>query len=130
MIQEDFSNTNNADTMKLVYEEVNRFILVLEDMIQIVLNGDDVNSISMRELKERTIDAKSHLHNIRDTIIRNEKAISTKYYDLWKKQLDIYNDTYMDDVVTDWILNGSRDIIMDKLYSVCYKMRELIRKNQ
>lgn len=128
MIQEEFGETNSI--VKFVNEEAGRLILVLEDMIQIILKSTDINSVSIRELKERTIDAKGHLHNLRDKLINPQVSLPKETFDLCKKELGMYNDEYMDDVVTTWILNGSRETVMDRLYSACYRMRELIRKVQ
>lgn len=116
--------------VKFVTEEAGRLILVLEDMIQIILKSTDINSVSIRELKERTIDAKGHLHKLRDKLINTEVPLPKETFELCKRELGAYNDEYMDDVVTTWILNGSRENVMDKLYSACYRMRELVRKVQ
>jgi hypothetical protein len=122
------SDSSLINPVKKIKEEANKLILILEDMIDIILSSDDISSVSMRELKERTTDAKSYLNNLRRDLMDNNNLITEENYTMCKKELDRYDDEYVNDIVTTWILNGSKDVVMDKLYGACYKIREAVRK--
>lgn len=101
----------------------NKLILILEDIIEMI----SVNSDNIRGIKDKAQEAKAYIKELDETVIAISEHLSKDQSELYKREMNIYNAQYIDDVVTSWILNGSKTTVLDSLYTACYKIRELLK---
>lgn len=115
-------------TITKLEQYANGLILVLEDIIEIISNCRDINSSNIKLVKEKYEVASKFLIDLKNTLDVCCNKYKDGYYDFYKKELELYDDKYINDAVTGWILSEPRDGLVDKLFIICYKVRELLRK--
>lgn len=112
---------NNIDALK---STANTLILVLEDIIEMITSS---SSDAIKPIKEKAKHAKHYSKLLKESIIKADNMMPKGQWELYLRKIEIYNDQYIDDIITAWILNGANDNILDSLYSACYKIRELVK---
>lgn len=120
------SNTfkeNDSNNISALKETANKLVLVLEDIIEMITkNGDCVKPI-----KEKAKQAKTYSKLLRERVTKVNGILPKEQWELYLRKIEVYNDQYIDEIITAWILNGAKDNILDSLYAACYKIRELVK---
>ncbi|NLZ49927.1 MAG: hypothetical protein GX895_14315 [Clostridiales bacterium] len=107
----------------------NKLILALEDIIEIISDCGEANSSTIKKVKEKYEVATNYLLDLKSILDLYCKKYKDEDYNYYKKELEVYDDEYINDAITGWILNEPREIIIDNIFSICYKVRELLRKS-
>lgn len=118
----------DSDTIIKLEEYANGLILVLEDIIEIISYCGDRNSTNIKSIKEKYEIAAEYLLDLKTTLDICCNNYKEEYFKHYKKELELYDDKYINDAVTGWILSEPGDMLVDKIFIICYKVRELLRK--
>lgn len=118
----------DSDTISKLEQYANGLILVLEDIIDIISNCRDITSSNMKLVKEKYEIASNYLLDLQNALDICCNKYKDDYYIYYKKELDLYDNKYINDAITGWILNEPGDLLVDNLFIICYKVRELLRK--
>lgn len=118
----------DSDSITKLEQYANGLILVLEDIIELISSSSDIDSCNIKLMKEKYELSSKYLLELKNTLDKCCNEYKDEYYNHYRKKLEEYDHKYINDSITGWILNEPKDQLVDNLFIICYKVRELLRK--